>query len=861
MQAQPQHQQVHVDYAGWMWKSAPQSHDADKKDTLSRKLSKAMNSFRLHFIPQQRFKKRYFVLDTNTLYYFRDDSLTYLSGSIDLSMVLRVQPFDGARGLWPGAPPFAIQVVTDARVFILVPETLDAQNEWLRRLGAIVRAGKRQGLVAKSLRGKVWEEHVSSKKQYQQARRNTLAGARRNTVMSAATAAITDPKLGHTTSDAFNSTESDFADEAPSHESNRFTIDGFPCLRGMEDASVEHSNEPFATKSRSDSLIFAPLTNEVFNDDEESWEVLTGNVGITKVSMCSEKRLGHLPIFEELKKSGCSTAEQHGDNENRLRSLALTVYKYGLFDDFPLLYAEIKDMGAYQQALWAVLVKQTDMLLYNKEKSKRQVPKGDLPSDYNMYKEGWDRINRLLHSGKLEQLPCGSLVKPASGLNEVSVVPETLSSPCAPVDHLNILLYGRVRVSVVCVCLENNEMPTKPEASASANAREDSYRKNRSVSRASPEDHERAAAASSIVIQSTDGSSVRNGDIYLYNKPADAGKQESTLGCCYWLEITANSGPVVLSHERLSKELHLDLGNKHIFRTYPNLEHLVEIVTVEPSYILSISSSEVYNVIPTDKIRYLCLPYSPQWILSCVPSLLAAYSLMDDNGLPVHDGNGEIATLLCFTGKFVKLGPGDILFQAGDWGDCCYVVIDGTLGISSLDSSTGEHQLLGLKSAGSCVGESSLSRPSIRCYNATALSPVYLWRISHSTLSALFSQKPSLWRKINNCAMWREPSHLVRLPVMHSLCSGEGEAARLGPLIEFFRPVVLSKGPNTSLYQESQETKRSYRFSRKQELVLVAGNQVEHHEDCSIEHVSLDSYFFITHNCVPWLCSSFLNAG
>jgi hypothetical protein len=97
------------EFSGWMLKAAPKMVDADKADSLSRRLRRVANHVLRSMRRNADFKRRFFVLDAAELRYYRDDTLATYSGAIDLSTVLEVQWADRA-----GVPAFAIDLVSAA---------------------------------------------------------------------------------------------------------------------------------------------------------------------------------------------------------------------------------------------------------------------------------------------------------------------------------------------------------------------------------------------------------------------------------------------------------------------------------------------------------------------------------------------------------------------------------------------------------------------------------------------------------------------------------------------------------------------------------------------------------------------------
>jgi CRP-like cAMP-binding protein len=93
----------------------------------------------------------------------------------------------------------------------------------------------------------------------------------------------------------------------------------------------------------------------------------------------------------------------------------------------------------------------------------------------------------------------------------------------------------------------------------------------------------------------------------------------------------------------------------------------------------------------------------------------------------------------------VKLKPGQVLFVAGDPGDGCYAVIEGSLKVSILSGEGGE-QLLSVMGPGSIVGELSLFDSRPRSATVSALKPARLAFIQKHSFERFADDHPALYR-------------------------------------------------------------------------------------------------------------------
>lgn len=93
----------------------------------------------------------------------------------------------------------------------------------------------------------------------------------------------------------------------------------------------------------------------------------------------------------------------------------------------------------------------------------------------------------------------------------------------------------------------------------------------------------------------------------------------------------------------------------------------------------------------------------------------------------------------------VKLKSGGVLFEAGDPGDGCYALIEGTLKVSVL-SVDGSEQLLAVLGPGSMVGEVSLLDDRPRSATVTALKDCKLAFIPKTAFYRFADSNPVVYR-------------------------------------------------------------------------------------------------------------------
>jgi hypothetical protein len=61
--------------------------------------------------------------------------------------------------------------------------------------------------------------------------------------------------------------------------------------------------------------------------------------------------------------------------------------------------------------------------------------------------------------------------------------------------------------------------------------------------------------------------------------------------------------------------------------------------------------------------------------------------------------------------------------------------------------------------------------PCTRASTCVALEPTVLLRLTHASLCSALAPRPKLWRDLRNAVIWREPTELIRLPVLRALAA------------------------------------------------------------------------------------------
>ena len=144
-------------------------------------MAKAANSM----LGSSAFKRRFFVLRDSVLEYYRDETMKTQSGRIDLNTgacaaaatavalannarlpslaLFAVMAVEASEPGKAGVPPFGMELTTDARVYIVAPESEPLQKEWLDRLQSVILTNARRGMLARSLRGEVLRRAAANK--------------------------------------------------------------------------------------------------------------------------------------------------------------------------------------------------------------------------------------------------------------------------------------------------------------------------------------------------------------------------------------------------------------------------------------------------------------------------------------------------------------------------------------------------------------------------------------------------------------------------------------------------------------------------------------------------------------------------
>jgi len=187
--------------------------------------------------------------------------------------------------------------------------------------------------------------------------------------------------------------------------------------------------------------------------------------------------------------------------------------------------------------------------------------------------------------------------------------------------------------------------------------------------------------------------------------------------------------------------------------------------------------------------------HDPAALVGAVPCLVPVFA---DAGPACPAGGDRWLLLASLAALFrpVVLSVGETLWVEGDYGDAAYVVVSGTLALSARGAK-GNHLLLATYSRGGCVGDPSLVTPGPRATRAIALCSTTVLRLTAASLRTALLPRPRVWRAVRNAVAWRDPLQLMRLPLLCHLAGGGDDeaAARLTPLAELFRPVVLESGP------------------------------------------------------------------
>lgn len=109
---------------GWMLKSGPRSGDSDKQNNLKRKLTMSFGSFRRKVQSTAEYKRRYFVFVDRELRYFKDASMSKQCGAIQANSIKQVVECQNHK------VEHAMEIVTDARTFTVIPESAEEAKAW-----------------------------------------------------------------------------------------------------------------------------------------------------------------------------------------------------------------------------------------------------------------------------------------------------------------------------------------------------------------------------------------------------------------------------------------------------------------------------------------------------------------------------------------------------------------------------------------------------------------------------------------------------------------------------------------------------------------------------------------------------------
>lgn len=96
--------------------------------------------------------------------------------------------------------------------------------------------------------------------------------------------------------------------------------------------------------------------------------------------------------------------------------------------------------------------------------------------------------------------------------------------------------------------------------------------------------------------------------------------------------------------------------------------------------------------------------------------------------------------LLCFSSERLTYGANKEMFHKGDVGDCCYVVIDGTVEIS-VDSDNGP-LVLSVLGSNELIGEIAIFGEVPRSATATTRSRVEVLKISKELFRSVIRENP-----------------------------------------------------------------------------------------------------------------------
>lgn len=124
---------------------------------------------------------------------------------------------------------------------------------------------------------------------------------------------------------------------------------------------------------------------------------------------------------------------------------------------------------------------------------------------------------------------------------------------------------------------------------------------------------------------------------------------------------------------------------------------------------------------------------------------MAAIKEFLQNSFSLEGLSGDLAIELARLARPMKLGSGAILFEAGDPGNGCYAVTDGSLKVSIL-SVEGDEQLLAVLGPGHLVGELALLDGRPRSATVTALKASEVSFIDKAAFESFADANPAVYR-------------------------------------------------------------------------------------------------------------------
>jgi hypothetical protein len=253
-----------------------------------------------------------------------------------------------------------------------------------------------------------------------------------------------------------------------------------------------------------------------------------------------------------------------------------------------------------------------------------------------------------------------------------------------------------------------------------------------------------------------------------------------------WAEIGATAAPLVF-------------GMSQLLRGAPPSSAVVTVTGATLIVIARPSLRLLYRIQP---LAAAVFPHMesfsrPDRLVACVPALRCGIC---DTSLSGKDEPVRQWQLVCSVGALfrpVSIPRGRVLFSPGDHGDCAYVVLAGRVALCAPRATDpNEWVLLDVAGPGRCIGEHTLVVPAPRAVRAVAMSTCILARLTHSSIRRLLSHRPRVWRAMRNSVVWREPSQMVRVPLLRWLVGGEKNQHRLASLCECWSSVTLAHAAN-----------------------------------------------------------------